>query len=364
MLNSGHRCLHGRGQFHQGLHGGILRLHEHGDNHSNLPQLMSQQLILKKGERTQAQGNLLMRHESVCERLPIDNRRVAIRTVVGHRYTLSHALFQHSYYQTHMWRSPHTCALLRFKVGLKSDSIKSSDADSLHVSATITTSTTTNWHSLHLRNDLRYCLAVWCYTKQTQVMSPTSLPTLTSDAWRWLLKFSMSDIPLQLLASANVASNKCALATFSQAEGCLMRNVPSLHSIPSQTGVNPWQFQYPSTYPQGSPAVLRPPETVQWASQRAREGLNPQRDTARRALLFKQGELPAATHQFEAAASQNLIITLTRTKWSTERAHASSATRTWSRRAIFPKTKGTFIAILSGSKSSSSISARIFWWRE
>ena len=38
----------------------------------------------------------------------------------------------------------------------------------------------------------------------------------------------MSDIPLQLHASANVASNKSAYLTFSQAEGGLMRNVPSL----------------------------------------------------------------------------------------------------------------------------------------
>ena len=49
---------------------------------------------------------------------------------------------------------------LRFKVGLKSDSIKSSDADSLHVSATITTSTTTNWH---LCICAITCATVWQY---------------------------------------------------------------------------------------------------------------------------------------------------------------------------------------------------------
>ena len=33
---------------------------------------------------------------------------------------------------------------------------------------------------LHLRNNYRYCLAVWRYTKQTLVMSPTCRPTQTS----------------------------------------------------------------------------------------------------------------------------------------------------------------------------------------
>ena len=68
----------------------------------------------------------------------------------------------------------------------------------------------------------------------------------------------ISDIPLQLPTSVNAASKTSALETFSQAEGDLMRNVPSLRPIPSQTGINPWQLQYPSTYPQGSPAVLGP----------------------------------------------------------------------------------------------------------
>ena len=41
-------------------------------------------------------------------------------------------------------RTPQTSAVLRFKVGLKSQSIKSSDAELLYLSATATTSTTTN----------------------------------------------------------------------------------------------------------------------------------------------------------------------------------------------------------------------------
>ena len=68
----------------------------------------------------------------------------------------------------------------------------------------------------------------------------------------------MSDIPLQRPASTNVASNNSAFVTFSQAEGDMMRNVQILHPLPSQTGVNPWQLQYPCTYTQDSPAVLGP----------------------------------------------------------------------------------------------------------
>ena len=45
-------------------------------------------------------------------------------------------------------RTPRTSALSRFKVGLGSHSIKSSDADLLYLSATATTSTTTNWYSI------------------------------------------------------------------------------------------------------------------------------------------------------------------------------------------------------------------------
>ena len=95
----------------------------------------------------------------------------------------------------------------------------------------------------------------------------------------------VSDIPLQLSASAKVASINSASVTFSEAVGDFMRNVPSLHPIPSQTRVNPWQLQYPSEYLLSSPAVLAPQETVQLIAQRSRAALNVQRETARRALL-------------------------------------------------------------------------------
>ena len=49
----------------------------------------------------------------------------------------------------------------------------------------------------------------------------------------------MSVILWQLPASANAASNNSGLVTFSPTEGDLVRYVPSLHPIPSQTGVNP-----------------------------------------------------------------------------------------------------------------------------
>ena len=91
----------------------------------------------------------------------------------------------------------------------------------------------------------------------------------------------MSDTPLQLPTSANVATNNSASVTFSQAEGDFMRNVASLHPIPSQTGVNPWQIQYPSAFPHGSPAVLGPQETVQLVTQRAREALTVQGEALR-----------------------------------------------------------------------------------
>ena len=91
-----------------------------------------------------------------------------------------------------------------------------------------------------------------------------------------------------------------------------MRNVPSIHLIPSQTRVNPWHFKYSSTYPQGSPSVLGPHETVQLVTQRAREALNNQRETSRRALFHQHGGFLAATHQYEAVTRQNLVSALAR----------------------------------------------------
>ena len=47
----------------------------------------------------------------------------------------------------------------------------------------------------------------------------------------------MSEMPLQLPASATVSPNSTALITFSQPEGNLMRNVPSLHPTPTYPSI-------------------------------------------------------------------------------------------------------------------------------
>ena len=72
----------------------------------------------------------------------------------------------------------------------------------------------------------------------------------------------MSDIPLQLLASAHVFIYQFCLVTFSQAEGDLMRNVPSLHPMPRSDRRKHFASTV-SQYIQGSPAVLGLEETVQ-----------------------------------------------------------------------------------------------------
>ena len=124
--------------------------------------------------------------------------------------------------------------------------------------------------------------------------------------------FQMSDIPLQLPASATASSNDFALVTFSQAGSDLMQNVHSLRPIAIQTRPNLWQLQHPIAYPQSVLAVLGPQEAVQLVTHWAQEALNDQREKARRALLCQQGEFLAATHQYEAVARQNFVNTLTR----------------------------------------------------
>ena len=185
MLNSEHRGIHGHGPLHQGS--GILRHRKHGDNPNNPPpHLMSQQLVLNTRRNTSS-GRFVARRIRWC-RCSFDhssNWQSESGNPNGegvHRYTPSRSLCQVSCSQTHMWRTPHTWALVRFEVGLKSHSIKTSDADLLYLSGTVTTCTATTWPtSLHRRRICAItraaCLAAWRYTKQTQVMSPTSLPT-------------------------------------------------------------------------------------------------------------------------------------------------------------------------------------------
>ena len=109
-----------------------------------------------------------------------------------------------------------------------------------------------------------------------------------------------------------------------------MQNVHGLQPIPNQTSGNRWQVQYPVTYPQRVFAALGTLEAVHLVTQRAREALNDQRETARRVLLHQQGEFLAATHQREAAARQNLVNSFGEKERSTQYQHAdaSSTNRT------------------------------------
>ena len=133
----------------------------------------------------------------------------------------------------------------------------------------------------------------------------------------------MSDIPLQLPTGAHVPSKSSALVTFSQAAGGdPVPNAHRLQPIPHQTSVNPWQMLYPVTDPQSVPAVLGP-QAVQLVTQRAGEPLN----------IKEKFLLPLI--QCEAAARQNLVNTLARRNLT--QLQRADATRTRSRRAIFPR---------------------------
>ena len=114
----------------------------------------------------------------------------------------------------------------------------------------------------------------------------------------------------------------------------------------------PGQLQYPVANPQSVPADLEPQEAVPLVTRRAREALKDQRETARRALLHQQGELLAATHHYEVAARQNLDSTLAINN-ETHHSKVLLQVRQLEHEAdarFFPKTKGTVIAMLSGSK--------------
>ena len=133
-----------------------------------------------------------------------------------------------------------------------------------------------------------------------------------------------------------------------------MANVHSLQPRPNHTRANLWQLQYPVAYAQCVPAVLGPHEVVQLVTQRAREALNDQRETARRALLHQQREFFAAAHPHEVAARQNLVNTLTRNN-EAHNYNVQVQVRQLENKKhtrFFSKSQGTIIAILSGSTSS------------
>ena len=76
--------------------------------------------------------------------------------------------------------------------------------------------------------------------------------------------------------------------------------------------VNRQEAMIESQKAQCVPAVLGPQEVIQLVTQRAREALHDQCETARRALLRQQGRLIAATYQCVAAARENLVNILAR----------------------------------------------------
>ena len=67
-------------------------------------------------------------------------------------------------------------------------------------------------------------------------------------------------------------------------------------------------YSFSGTYPQGSLAVLGPGDTVQRGTQRPREALNVQRETARRALSHQQRKFLGAAHQYEPLRGKILSV--------------------------------------------------------
>ena len=105
-------------------------------------------------------------------------------------------------------------------------------------------------------------------------------------------------------------------------EGDLMRNVRSLHPISSQTRWILWQTQYPSTHPQVLPTVLGPQETVKLVTQRAREAVNVQRETVRRALLHQREtqnyNVQSTKYKFDSSNKKHMLDSLKdRGNWTT-----------------------------------------------
>ena len=219
-----------------------------------------------------------------------------------------------------MWHTLHTQHFHGSRLRRKGQFHKSSDADMLCLCATdsqlplprpdllVTLLVLRRWIGI-IPTAHEFAPSVWRCTSHSQVMSPTCpssgarfFPTVDMTRDDYDTNSHMSDIPF-------VFSRQCKMFHLTTlhwyrshvAEGDFMRNVPRLHPIPTQTGVNPSQQNH-SSYLQGSPAVLGPQETVQVSPQRARDAVNVQRETARRALLHQLRAFLAVTHQYEAVA--------------------------------------------------------------
>ena len=151
MLNCDHRGLQWRGHLHRGLHSGLLRHRKRGDT-ITITYVWCPSIRLEHKEEHKHRATSccdMTQIVKICFSviiLRLDGRRVTVRTEVCTE-TRSHAhFFSGLASRTDRWRSPYTSSLWRLKVGLKSHFIKSSDADLPYLSATVTTSTTTNWH--------------------------------------------------------------------------------------------------------------------------------------------------------------------------------------------------------------------------
>ena len=114
----------------------------------------------------------------LCAKQGVPRTSWSYRSSVGR--STAHFFRRHSgsCSQTHMSRTPLASALLRFQGQIEKSChqvikrlLALLECDDNHF----------HYHErtpVHLRNNSRYCLAVWRYTKQAKVVSPTSLPML------------------------------------------------------------------------------------------------------------------------------------------------------------------------------------------
>ena len=221
--------------------------------------------------------------------------------------------FQRLCFQIHLGAFRTLSALLWFKVGLSKSFHQVIIADLLYLSATEATPTTLTSCAYSSVTFFACRLRGVCRNEHS-----TGKHRLWAQQWNWYGRkdcsnggfethgeeeklFHMSGITLKLPASANVSSNNSA---------CGMFQVSIRYRVRPE--VNPSQVQCPSTYLSVHQQFLDLKKLFQLVAQRAREDLNDQRESARRALRHRQGDLLAGTHRYEAAARQNLVGALAR----------------------------------------------------
>ena len=230
---------------------------------------------------------------------------------------------------------------------------------------------TVSWDNSHCVGTCAKCLAVWHYTLHPQVTSPTC-PTPTPTwiraeqglfqqcIWHMTMTTQILTCPTSLCSFPQVHIFPWTLQRWprshQQEAATPVRNVHGLPPIPNQTGLNPWHLQNP----QSAPPVLGPQESVQLFTQRAREALHDQRNGSTCSTPSTKRNYCCHSSIWsgcEAKPCQHFR----KKQWSTQlqRADASSTTRNKKQMRDFSqKTKGSVIAIFSGSKSSSWKSVR------